>query len=1073
MKNTVSTSNHGVLKDIFHSRGMIGLTKGMPLWKLKITDDEYHRIQATLEEHAYELNNYSIEAAICYAEWWRRDYNGNIPSKEDVAHSLGLGREYAERLYRAARKALEDHGYTFIHSLKGTEFFRTLLNQGGLPVNYIKNNNGNFGAFSRFLTGLVKELYLINYDWNEEDYSFIQQLGCISYLGNAFRNDNIYDVAIQIAHAIIMDDNTLLPYDDTDKSLAELTVSLKKSYTRAKRESHIRPLSLHWKLITAADGVGHLFVNMDVVKEISSTSIPGLDYSTCYAFDLFVAGVLVGKYVRKSLNKDEDGNIINATYIRISVGINKDILWKGEPVVEVKVRCDNDDRIFLTIAGCYPPNFEYPQVFQMLADNIYSMSETANAENNIAVFSSDWKKTDSKDISIAGKNLYFNDFTQTLELVNSTSGETVSITNKFTPYSVEFSDNYISWVEKSNYKLLSRWPKIRVYDKDKNRVDKYNIKYRVRNGVNTSWRVWNSSCVLSCGIVDIAVEFPDGQSVIETFYSIGNLNFSSRNEEVHTTEIFYSCENSLRAEIENPENIDITKLSSNSWKIERNKNATVCPSTIGFRIYNQGNPTLCISVAIPFDGVLITDVKGKKVSNGKIISFDDIAKYCIVNHGNRTRYVDVSYKSDNFEDTSKHLKSAIINGIVPLSDYSDLIMRMFNLYGENNFNRTCSVVLNVAGREICIRKFVLESTINDGKIEVSDPTEFDTTGFVYNGNVYCFPVDDNVTVVDLSPVKLDRESEDENLFTFPENFNYHEVVIFSGLESGIRIVPKYYNRNCDDFDKEERAKRSFEITKDWYDMLLSEDVMTGVHWGKVCRAYDICSHYNLPFKTYNGLKSVARNPKLLAKFVIAMWFSGKREVLIQDIDRFEQEMAIAIHWVPSSIWEECVVELNKMLPEDYLYGKDGKGKILQFLDLLLDLFNFTVSTSISDEFFDYIVYGKISEGCRFSKADMNTYKTKIHGLSETNQDLPLVRHNLQARYYPSEESMLASYRVMFESAMCAAENVCEVEKCINLFYKEGREHARVVNFYRKYFKETYSEIFLKTVKYIVKPSNRI
>ena len=148
--------------------------------------------------------------------------------------SIGIYRGYAENLYLAARNALKKNGYSFIHSLKGTEYFRTLLNQGGLPVNYIKNNDGNMGNFSRFLKGLVRELSMINYDWNGEDNSIIEQFNCISYLGKAFKNENIYDVAMQIAHAIIMDDNTLLPYDDTDASLAELTKSLKKEYTRAR-----------------------------------------------------------------------------------------------------------------------------------------------------------------------------------------------------------------------------------------------------------------------------------------------------------------------------------------------------------------------------------------------------------------------------------------------------------------------------------------------------------------------------------------------------------------------------------------------------------------------------------------------------------------------------------------------------------------------------------------------------------------------------------------------------------------------------------------------------------------------
>ena len=49
---------------------------------------------------------------------------------------------------------------------------------------------------------------------------------------------------------------------------------------------------------------------MDVVKDILSDSIPGLNITTCYSFDVFVAGTLVGKYVRKDNVRDEEGNIL-------------------------------------------------------------------------------------------------------------------------------------------------------------------------------------------------------------------------------------------------------------------------------------------------------------------------------------------------------------------------------------------------------------------------------------------------------------------------------------------------------------------------------------------------------------------------------------------------------------------------------------------------------------------------------------------------------------------------------------------------------------------------------------------
>ena len=306
------TNEHIALKDILQSRGMKRLQGNYPLWKFKLTDDEYESLKLDIRSHIGFLKDFGIEAALCYAEWWRRDYRGNIPSKEDVAIGIGLSRAYGEELYMAARIALIQHGYSFLHSLKGTEYFRTLLNQGGLPVNYIKNTDGNMGSFTRFLKGLVRELSIINYDWSNEDNSIIQQFSCISYLGKAFKNENIYDVSMQIAHAIIMDDNALLPYDDTDASLSELTKSLKKEYTRAKKERKARPLSLHWKLRTSADGEGYLYVNLDIVKELSSDSIPELNISTCYTFDVFVAGTLAGKYARKSINRDEEGNI---TYV--------------------------------------------------------------------------------------------------------------------------------------------------------------------------------------------------------------------------------------------------------------------------------------------------------------------------------------------------------------------------------------------------------------------------------------------------------------------------------------------------------------------------------------------------------------------------------------------------------------------------------------------------------------------------------------------------------------------------------------------------------------------------------------
>ena len=180
MKYTYSNEQHDALTSILDARNRKSITPDMPLWKLKLTEEEYVSLKNTLLQNSYRLESFGMEAALCYAEWWRRDYNGGIPSREDVAVGIGLPQYCWERLYKAARNGLRNHGFTFMHSLKGNEYFRTLLNQGGLPVNYIKNGT-NLGGFSRFLIGLVEGL-----DCNEYLAQFLGLFiyGSVNFLMN-------------------------------------------------------------------------------------------------------------------------------------------------------------------------------------------------------------------------------------------------------------------------------------------------------------------------------------------------------------------------------------------------------------------------------------------------------------------------------------------------------------------------------------------------------------------------------------------------------------------------------------------------------------------------------------------------------------------------------------------------------------------------------------------------------------------------------------------------------------------------------------------------------------------------
>lgn len=587
---------------------------------------------------------------------------------------------------------------------------------------------------------------------------------------------------------------------------------------------------------------------------------------------------------------------------------------------------------------------------------------------------------------------------------------------------------------------------------------------RIHNS-KAEWRNLSNSCLLPFGLVDIKVEFPDNKYVMETFYFIDDMTFASRNETMFSTELHLDSRHVISAKVDECENLSVEMTDKNTWRISRDACASKYSPTCNLKIIAENNPPLKVSVVVPFEGIVISDLEGKIVPSGKIISYDNLRYFNIISHG-QSGMIDVTYKSDKIEDddTIKHLKSPVIEGIVPLSDYRDLFARMFQLYGANTFDRSSSIELKICDKRIYIRKFVLDSELSSDKIRITDYTSEDTSDFIYDGDVYALPVSENIKPAELVQIKLEPYNRQMNLFTIPHELLNSEAILFSGPESSRRLVPKYYNFEQEDYSSEVRGEMSAANIILWSERLSKDDVFVGEYWAKTVKAFRIISEFNLPFTTYNAFKSIGRDPKLLVNLILACWLNGASDVLIQEIDRFEDELNIAVHWIPHTVWGECIESFIRLLPPTLINIMNTKlGEITELINAL---FNATLSAEVASELTQYVAGGNIGDARIFSRADINQFKSKIHGYTDNNIDLPITRFVLQNKYYVDQE-MHKSYRVMIESAMCAAENFAQVKNHTNLFLLESRDYARITNFYRKYFKETYSKIFIGTVKQIV------
>ncbi|MDE6479779.1 MAG: hypothetical protein K2L45_05860 [Muribaculaceae bacterium] len=323
-------------------------------------------------------------------------------------------------------------------------------------------------------------------------------------------------------------------------------------------------------------------------------------------------------------------------------------------------------------------------------------------------------------------------------------------------------------------------------------------------------------------------------------------------------------------------------------------------------------------------------------------------------------------------------------------------------------------------------------------------------------------MDESVSSQEFYPVELKHNEDIPNAFIIPEDLSWKQIILFSGADSRFRIIPKYFNINNEDYDFKYRSQHSKHLINRWTTLLQEEDVY-GEHWKKICLMFEICSHNELPFSTHNGFKAIRNDPELLVKLILSMWVNDTIELLKQEIDYFEQEMAIAFHWISANIWQSTINKMIAAMPS--VFQSSIIKKLQELFEHLKDIFDSTLSPKISSDFLRHINESNLDKADKITKSEINEFKTKIKGISDTNNDLPVIRIPLKGSYY-TPQAMPVFYKVMMESAMVAAESAASINQGINLFSPIYKENSRVINFYRKYYRENYSEIFIRTLKII-------
>ncbi len=132
-----------------------------------------------------------------------------------------------------------------------------------------------------------------------------------------------------------------------------------------------------------------------------------------------------------------------------------------------------------------------------------------------------------------------------------------------------------------------------------------------------------------------------------------------------------------------------------------------------------------------------------------------------------------------------------------------------------------------------------------------------------------------------------------------------------------------------------------------------------------------------------------------------------------------------------------------------------------------DIFTITLGFEAAEYMVRFISGQSKDLANNFSKAEIRDICAKIIGTSDGNRDLPTIKIRPQQDYY-GESQMPAYYRSMLESPMCEAEHIQSVDNSLDLWDYTNIEFRKIANFYRLYFKQSYSSILTRTISILNK-----
>lgn len=858
----------GLFKNALNQRN-IQSHDGRSLWKYSLTDTEFTQLKNGLTEARGIFDLDFRDCALYYAEWWKRCYNGGLPSKVEVFQSIKKNQLFdEEEFYRYARKGANLLGVRWIKN-QNTLYFKTLLLQGGLPVKHLSNHKG---AYMHFLLEILK----IN-PKSIDDFAF--ETSVTSILPKSSRNDEIYECCLDIVKAIYNEDNEYLTLLDSNDELKEISNYLRINKPKVRPSPTKTKYKTNWVLEPASEKIRLYFRITDVIdsSDFRKTFLKS-DLELDFEYTLFYNDIVLCKFNRRA----------NDNY-RVSWINQKSIFWDGTyQFPELMLISLSGEKINCKELINYLPDLGKPTLWTKYSEGQWLLEKGRNTNQEEAFvlhsinyhFQNDLQST---ELNLYGLEFKLSPFTETITISNTTNDFIFqACTSKIEWYIVEDKPN---WIQKANMPIVRNRPKIFVYDQKDNLVTDIEIKWRQNRG-----QYWNDFNVpIPVGLVEIQIR---ALNITETdsFFNIGGLEVEVISNSLQEAQVKLS-NNQFEFNIYENQLIEIIKISEIQIKLILKSNTSI-PDSIHASIKRTNQSTsLSFEIRPPFKGIEIIDNNQNIVNSSSIININNLYGYRLMSNQENLVICFQNSKANKIV-----ISERLIDKFIPLRLFEEKINQLFSL-SDSMDNETevkmeiFEVILqkHVFIKEYRIKKFSheIKSFFDDEVLKISTTAN--------NVDLFAIPLDCSINYLHLYDLAFA-----DGFYTFKNQNVISKFIVFNSKESFTYVQPTFISLDPNNIETslDDRTIRVSELSQELLESKADDEI-----WKKLLTYYDLCLNQGLQFSTFDIIRAIGFSSEICAKaFVFLVCYDESATFLEEVSKKLEEDLGFSFHWINKAHW---------------------------------------------------------------------------------------------------------------------------------------------------------------------------